>query len=189
MNKKEQQWRPIPQYEGLYEISDQGDVRSIAQYTCHHIVTPRPKPRSVKAELTHDGYVRVCLSNRGTHKHYTVHRLVALTFIPNPDNLPQVNHKDENPQNNSVDNLEWCTGKQNCNYGKHCQRIRDRLAIKHHLAKAVAKLDESGNILETYKSINDAARQLGIRGENITRCCKGKYNQSCGYKWKYIKNS
>lgn len=185
MNDKEQ-WKPIPQYEELYEVSDKGNVRSIAQYTCHHTVVPRPKPRIVKAALTHDGYVRVTLSNHGVQKHFTVHRLVALAFIPNTNHLPQVNHKDENPQNNSVDNLEWCTGKQNCNYGKHCQRIKERLALKNHLAKPVARLDRDGDVIEIYKSVNEAARQMGVRGENISRCCNGRYSHSCGYGWKYV---
>lgn len=185
MNDKEQ-WKPIPQYEELYEVSDKGNVRSIAQYTRHHTVVSRPNPRMIKAELTHDGYVRVSLSNHGVHKHFLVHRLVAITFIPNPNNLPQINHKDENPQNNSVDNLEWCTGMHNCNYGLHCQRIKERLAIKHHRAKSVAQLDRNGNTVKIYKSVNDAAREMGVRGENISRCCNGKNIQSCGYGWKYV---
>lgn len=187
MTDKEQ-WKPIPQYEGLYEVSDKGNVRSVAQYTCHHTVVPRPKPRMVRAGLTHDGYARVTLSKYGEQRHATVHRLVALAFIPNPDNLPQVNHKDENPQNNSVDNLEWCTGKQNCNYGQHCQRIKDRLNRKHHLAKPVAQLDRDGDVIQIYKSVSEAARQMGVRSENISRCCNGKNSLSCGYGWKYVDN-
>lgn len=186
MNDKKTQWKPIPQYEGLYEVSENGDVVSVAQYTRHHSVVPRKTPRLLKPELTHDGYVRVTLSKHGVQQHMTVHRLVALAFIPNPNHLPQVNHKDENPQNNNVDNLEWCTGKQNCNYGAHCERIKQRLSIKHHLAKPVARLDEEGNVMETFKSIHEAARLLGIRSENISRCCMGKYKRVCGSRWKYL---
>lgn len=185
MTNKEH-WKSIPQYEGLYEVSDKGNVRSIAQYTRHHTVVPRSKARMLKAELTHDGYVRVSLSKHGQQKHFSVHRLVALAFIQNHDNLPQVNHKDENPQNNSADNLEWCTGKQNCNYGRHCQRIKERLNGKHHLARPVARLDRDGDTIEIYKSINEAARQMGVRRENISRCCNGRYSLSCGYAWKYV---
>lgn len=185
MTNKEQ-WKPIPLYEGLYDVSTLGKVRSIAQYTNHHNIVARPRPRMLKHEITHDGYVRVSLSNRGVQKHMMVHRLVALAFIPNPNNLPQINHKDENPQNNFVDNLEWCTGKQNCNYGLHRQRISQRLNTKHHLSKPVARLDTSGNIIETYKSTREAARKIGVRSENISRCCNGKYKLVCGSKWKYI---
>lgn len=185
MTHKEQ-WRPIPQYEGLYEISTFGKVRSIALYTNHHTLVMRKSAIMLKQEITVDGYSRVVLCKNGMKKHMAVHRLVALTYIPNPNNLPQVNHKDENPQNNSVDNLEWCTGKQNCNYGLHRQRISQRLNTKHHLSKPVARLDTSGNIIETFKSTREAARKIGVRSENISRCCNGKYKLVCGSKWKYI---
>lgn len=186
MNDKNTRWKPIPQYEGLYEVSENGDVLSVAQYTCHHTVVSRKVPRLLMPELTHDGYVRVTLSKYGVQRHIMVHRLVALAFIPNPTNLPQVNHKDENPQNNTVDNLEWCTGKQNCNYGAHRERIKQRLSIKHHLAKPVARLDEKGNLIEIFKSTREAAMALGVRSENISRCCMGKYKRVCGSRWKYL---
>ncbi len=77
---------------------------------------------------------------------------------------------------------------KNCNYGQHCQRIKDRLNRKHHLAKPVARLDRDGDVIEIYKSASEAARQMGVRSENISRCCNGKNSLSCGYGWKYVDN-
>lgn len=189
MTNKKTLWKPIAQYEELYEVSNYGDVVSVAQYTRYHNIRPRKYPRPLKPEVTRDGYARVTLSKYGIPRHMFVHRLVASAFIPNPNNLPQVNHKDENPLNNNVHNLEWCTGKQNCNYGMHRERIKQRLNISHHLAKKIARLDIDGNVIEVFSSINDAARKFGIRGENITRCCKGKYKLVCGCRWKYLSDN
>ena len=182
----EKQWKQIPGYEGLYEVSEDGDVRSVAQFTRFHNIRTRKTPRRLRPFKTRDGYMRFTLSNRGVARHMSAHRIVALAFIPNDEGLPQINHKDENPLNNKVSNLEWCTGKQNCNYGQHRQRISQRLKFKHHLAKPVARLDDDGNIIETYPSCNEAARRMGVRSENISRCCIGRYKRVCGYKWQYF---
>ena len=102
-------WKDIQNYEGLYQISNQGSIRSLLR-------SGKCK-RYLKPYITSDGYARVILSKNGKLKSHKIHRLVAETFIPNPDNLPQINHKDEHKLNNCVDNLEWCTAKYNINYG------------------------------------------------------------------------
>ena len=106
-------WKPVVGYEGLYEVSNFGRVRSLR----------RNKILKLKNEV--DGYIRVTLCNGGTEKLYQVHRLVAQAFIPNPDNLPQINHKDEVKSNNIVTNLEWCTVHYNNTYGTRLQRVRE----------------------------------------------------------------
>lgn len=179
-------WRPIPGYEEFYEVSDDGDVRSISLLSRHGYVLNRKKPRLLKWEISRDGYARVCLCRLKSKKHFFIHRLVAFAFIPNPNDLPQINHIDENPLNNNIQNLEWCTGKQNCNHGHHRKRISERQLRNHCKSRPVAKVDSNGQIIEIYSSINDAARKMGIRGENISRCCMGKYQLVCGYKWKYL---
>ena len=116
--------------------------------------------------------------NKNYH-HFLVHRLVAETFIPNPDNLPEVNHKDENKQNNYVDNLEWCTAKYNTNYG-NC--IAKRANSKK---KPVQRIDKDGKIY-TYLSATDAGKELGINPNFISRCCTGERKTLYGETWNFI---
>lgn len=117
-------WRAIPGYEGLYEVSNQGRVRSLDRYD--NIGRMRKK-RYIKLLLSSSGYFSVGLSKNGNVTVYLVHRLVVQVFIPNPDGLPQVNHKDEDKTNNSVDNLEWCSAEYNSNYGTARERARSTL--------------------------------------------------------------
>ena len=118
------EWRPIEGYEGLYEVSNTGQVRSFDRYVKYsngriHL----HKGKVLSPSIRYDGYLVVLLSYNGKHKMFSVHRLVAEAFIPNPDNLPQVNHKDEDKTNNSVENLEWCDNKYNMNYGTRKRRV------------------------------------------------------------------
>jgi hypothetical protein len=113
-------WKSIEGYEGLYEISDLGNVKILER--------KRPNGKLYKEKImranARGNYAEVSLYKDGKATHHLVHRLVAEAFIPNPDNLPQVNHRDENKKNNCVDNLEWCTAKYNCNYGTIARRKR-----------------------------------------------------------------
>lgn len=104
-------WKDIKGYEGEYQISSCGRVRSL-------------KTNRV-LKLYEGDYSRVCLCKNGVKKTWKVHRLVADAFIPNPDNLPEINHKDENKYNNCVENLEWCSKVYNNNYGTKTERTED----------------------------------------------------------------
>lgn len=106
----EEIWKDIPGYEGIYVVSNFGRIRNLVS------------GKFIKPSQKDDGYCRVCLSKNGCGKCINIHRLVAQVFIPNPDNLPQVNHKDEDKTNNVADNLEWCDAKYNINYGTSQQR-------------------------------------------------------------------
>lgn len=119
-------WKDIEGFEGLYQVSNLGNIKSLSRiyfsgnrhntkkYVEEHILTPRK---------TKTGYCRVMFVKDGKKQDYYIHRIVALTFLQNPDNLPDVNHKDENKENNSVDNLEFCTRKYNCNYGDRNNKV------------------------------------------------------------------
>ena len=167
-------WKPIPSYETLYEISNNGVVKSL-------------RTGAVKCSSNNGKYKQVTLTKNGTSKTYKVHRLVAITFIPNPDNLPQINHKDENPSNNNVDNLEWCTAEYNNNYGRH----REKLRLTHSLngaksvMRAVIQMDKNGNVLNEFASITEASNVTNTSIANISMCCKGNRKTAGGYKWKF----
>lgn len=122
-----EEWRPIEGYEGVYEVSSYGRVRSLDRYDSNNHFL---KGRILKLCADKYGYLNVGLSLGNKEKKYKVHRLVAEAFLPNPDNLPQVNHLDEDKTNNRVDNLEMCTAKYNSNYGSRKDRVRDT-AIKN----------------------------------------------------------
>ena len=118
-----EEWRPIEGYEGLYEVSSYGRVRSLDRYvkTCYEAYKLH-KGKILSPAKDKNGYLKVHLCCNGKHNIIRVHRLVCKAFIPNPDNLPEVNHKDEDKTNNSVDNLEWCDRSYNISYGTRTER-------------------------------------------------------------------
>lgn len=114
---KEEIWKPIEGYEGLYEISTWGRVKSLARDTITATGTPYKRPERIMKPSCSRGYYVVTLTHDMVQRTVTVHRLVALAFIPNPKGYPMINHKDENKKNNYVENLEWCDARYNVNYG------------------------------------------------------------------------
>lgn len=183
-----EEWKDCKGFEGFYQVSNEGRVRSMAVWSHkYQKVLKRKTPHLNSIETTKDGYKRVLLCLYGVHHHCSVHRLVAQTFIPNTDGFPEINHKDENTQNNNVENLEWCSRKYNANYGTLPKRIKERMSKNHPTAKPVIQYDMLGNKIREWKSQKEAARYLGIRSENISRCCKGKNHQAGGYFWHYAK--
>lgn len=150
----------------------------------------------LKPSRTAKGYMSIELFNNTGSKRFLIHRLVANAFIPNPQNLPQINHKDENPQNNHVDNLEWCTARYNMNYGMGAKTRHSKIdytkpcfrenAIRNgkKVARPVSMFSLDGQFIRTYESAAEASRQTGIHVTNISRAVKTKYNAG-GYAWKY----
>lgn len=162
-------FKEIEGYENLYQISDQGTVKALGNDRTR-------KDRILKPAKDKKGYLVVGLSKQGKLKTHRVHRLVAQAFIPNPQNLEQVNHKDEDKTNNQLTNLEWCTRLYNNNYGTRNKRIAESRS------KQVLCV-ETGKI---YHSIKEVHRQLGLSRGNISSACNGKLKEAYGYHWRFI---
>ena len=169
----EEIFKEIIGYEGLYWISNLGNVKS--------------KHKILKPVINKDGYYCVTLSKKGKLKTYTLHRLIALHFIENPDNLPQVNHKDENKLNNSISNLEWCTQQYNHDYGTRNIRT-GKSQINKQGSKVLLQYDLQDNFIKEFPSVSAASRELGKSQANISKCANGFKNQAYGYKWKFKNN-
>ena len=168
-------WKDIKGYEGLYQISNHGRLKALTKKSGFLI----RKEKIMKIHTKANGYVYTTLfkNNKGSKKH--IHRLVAEAFIPNPNNYPCINHKDHNKRNNNVENLEWCSYKQNNDYSA-CHSHLDA-AIR----KPIAQYDLNGNFIKIWESSAEIGRYFNIRRGNFTACCKGKIKTSCGYVWKY----
>ena len=166
-------WKDIKGYEGLYQVSNYGRVKSFTRNTIRtHIL---------KCNVKKNGYIYITLYNNG-YKYYRLHRLVAETFIPNPNNYPCINHKDENKQNNKIDNLEWCTWKYNANYGTRNQRV-----INKHIKK-VCQYDLNENCIKIWDSLSSIGEELGYCISHISQCCNGKRYTAHKYIWKYMED-
>lgn len=174
----EEDWKDIEGFEGSYQVSNKGNVRRInsLRMKCDievHIL----KPHKCKS----NGYLTVALSKNGKRYHKTIHRLVANEFLPNPQNLPCINHKDETKTNNNVCNLEWCTYKYNANYGT-LQFRRSFNSINKGRSILIEKRDTNGVLLETFPSIAEVARKLGYDSAHISHSIKNN-KLAYGYKW------
>ena len=164
-------WKPVVGYEGLYEVSNLGRVKSLNYRRTgkEGILSLKPNER---------GYVCVKLSKNGKKKDYKVHRLVAEAFIPNPNNLPQVNHKIddfEHRSDNRVENLEWCTAEYNANYGtrnkKLSKKVSKSMKGNTNATRRKVKCITTGEI---FNCIREAEEKYGVANQNISACCKGK---------------
>ena len=162
----EEVWKPISGYEGLYEVSSFGRIRSVV----HRLLLTPDEAR---------GYLRVTLFKNGVRNRQPVHRLVAKAFLPNPRNKPAINHIDEDKSNNRVSNLEWCTPKENCNHGNRNKKI------SRGVSKPVKQLSKTGELLAIWKSMTIASEVLGVSLSEISVCTREHHKSAGGYKWRY----
>lgn len=171
-----EEWRNIEDYDD-YQVSNLGRVKSLKY----------GKERIVKPHTINGGYLNICLSKNSKKNWYLVHRLVAEAFIPNPNNLPFINHRDECKTNNIVDNLEWCTRQYNNTYGTCIQRMvkKKRGIYNTKKSKTVFQYTLDGEFVKEFPSVAEVERQLGYNNSNISECCLGKRKTAYGYIWKY----
>ena len=186
-----EEFRDIKGYEGKYQISNFGRVKSLKDSHGGY------RERILNPIEHSQGYLTVILYKNGKIKNYKIHRLVAEVFIPNPNNYPCVNHKDENPSNNCVDNLEWCNHKYNINYGT-CQHRRvantDYKEVSRKRAeKLLNRKDQSKTVLQFTKDNEFVREWVSTKecGRNdydhsaVAACCRGKLKSHKGFIWKY----
>lgn len=192
-------WKPVKGYEGVYEVSNLGRVRRLWPISGHYrMLNPFPRYKHPR------DYMAVNLSSDNKMKTMSVHRLVAEAFIPNPDGLTQVNHKDENKRNNCVDNLEWCDCSYNVNYGTGIERRSLSMRNRKDASYPVGQYDKDWNLIAVFQSMSEAERATGINKSQIRHCAMGIHRKkgrpdgsiysgyvpktAGGYKWKLIKN-
>lgn len=175
----EEIWKDIDEFEGLYQVSNLGNVKSL---NYNHT----GKERNLKARNNGWGYLFVKLYKNGNRKLFTIHRLVAKAFIPNPENKREVNHKDENKTNNRVDNLEWMTSKENINYGTRTVRASKSLINHPEMSKSVLQFTKNGEFIKEWPSTMQIERELGFLSGNISGCCNEKKKTAYGYVWKFV---
>ena len=192
-NTCNEEWKDVQGYEGLYQISNQGNVKSIDFGSPTH--KKRCGVKCLKPILNHSGYYVVTLYKNGVSKQVFIHRLVAETFIPNPQNLPVVDHINTDTKDNREENLRWVTVKGNVNnelsVKKRIEAIQKRFkgktgvdSITH---KEIAQYALDGvTLIKVWKCMSDAWRQYGIDSSCLTRACQGRQKTAAGFIWRYV---
>ena len=174
-----EEWRNIEVFEGYYMISNLGRVKSLERMKWNGRGYQKVPEKILKGRDNGHGYLRVNLCKEGKVKQHLVHVLVATAFLPNPDNLPEVNHKDENKQNNCVENLEWCSHSYNNKYNDKAKKVGKKRS------KPVYSVDKESGLIMWWQSAHEAERCTGIPHQNIIKCCKGKLNSAGNHIWFY----
>lgn len=178
-------WKDIEGYEGLYQVSNLGRIKSFPRRGTHVKVE-----HILSTNKNHKGYLVVILTKKCKRKKFSIHRLVAKAFISNPNNLPQVDHIDDNKENNRVENLQWITNEDNrkkawltgaITLEKNYKRGKDNCH-----ARIVNQYDLNGNFIKKWYCIKDIQDKLGFDNRNISACCRKKRPTAYGYKWEYL---
>ena len=176
-----EEWKDIEGYEGRYQVSNTGKVKSLERTVWnsgrgYYRTVPE---KILKAYPDRYGYLYVVLCKDGKDKKGKIHRLVAQAFLPNTSNLPDVNHKDENKQNNYVENLEWCSKLYNNTYNGRAKKVGKKNS------KPVYSINKESGLITYWESAKEAERQTGISNSHICRCLKGNLKSTGGFYWHY----
>lgn len=185
-----EEWRDVVGFEGIYQVSNQGRVRSVDRIDS---AGKRQRGKLKRTKTNNRGYHQVHLYKNNIVNYLLLHRLVAAAFIENPSELPQVNHIDEDKDNNRADNLEWCDNMYNRHHGTGIQRMaqnRDYHAIGEKTAAKLSsgrvdQLSLDGKHIKSHRSAAAAGKSIGKGHRQILACCRGKASHAYGYKWVY----
>lgn len=194
-----EKWKDIKGYETLYQISDRGNVRSLdRKVKCRDNKLKQLKGRIIKQQRYSNGYMFVSLSKNGVVKQLLVHRLVGNAFIPNPENKPEINHKNEIKEDNTVGNLEWATRYENVVYGTQLKRgvsHRNQFGKNNPMfgktgslnpqSKRIYQFDKEGNLIKEWGSMKLVRKTLGFNESGIRQAAKGILKQSYGFLWSF----
>lgn len=180
-------WKDVVGYEGLYQVSNLGRIKRLPSVVKNRYI----KGGLLKPRKHNSGYLSVYLCKNGVCEQWLLHRIVAMAFIPNPKNLPQINHKDSNRRNTFASNLEWCTQSYNIKYAYDHNHKKEKMqwykGAKCISAKPVRSYSKSGEFVKEYGCIQDAVNETGILNSSISNCLKGRSKTAGGLIWKYKK--
>lgn len=179
MREIKEVWKDINEYEGIYQISNLGRVKSLPRQFISGNGRVHNSDEIIMSYILRNGYPMVLLSKNGVKKSKSIHRLVAKMFVPNPNNYPIVNHKDQSRDNNVVDNLEWCTYKYNVNYGNAIDRRSESRC------KPVEQLTLNGDVVREYPSLI-STKEFGFCPKGVSKCCREILKTHSKYKWRFI---
>lgn len=174
-----EEWRDIEGYQGLYQVSNMGRVKSLERTVWNNGGYYKIPERIMKPQMHRNGYLSVNLWREGIVKNYLVHRLVATAFIPNPQGYKEVNHINEDKTDNRVCNLEFCSRSYNLTYNDRAKKIAEKNS------KPIYGINKVSGLIVEFPSAREAGRTLGINNANINSCLKGRYKSSGGFYWFY----
>lgn len=186
----EEIWTDIPGYEGLYQASNTGFIKSLDKFRLHSKggVLSLHKGRILSLCINQGGYYKVQLIKNYKVKHFVTHRLVALTFIPNNENKPHINHIDGIKTNNNINNLEWCTPKENSIHAVENNLINPKKGVNNPSSKQTCQYDLNGNLINIFSCTKEAGKSLKINPRTLSRVCQGIRPTYKGFIWRYFDN-
>lgn len=173
----EEIWKEVEEFNGAYLISNKGRLKSVKRGIKWNGTIRHQEDKIMSQVINKSGYIEYQITYNGKHYSRKAHRLVAMAFIPNIDNKPFINHKDGIKTNNNVNNLEWCTNRENVQHAYNNELI--------HKAKAILQFTKDGKFLRRWKNSSEITRELGIGKTTIHAACKRKNHQTKGYIWRY----
>lgn len=178
-------WKDIPNYEGLYQVSNLGRVKMMSRVVMANKSKRKISEHIIKQIKNPKGYLAVDLWRNNGYIRFMVHRIVLYAFVGIPQDSYECNHRNQNRSDNRVVNLEWITHKENLNYGDRTTKHRKTMTNHQNLSKRVMQYDLNGDFIAEYPSLREAGRQLGFSISNIKECCKGRYKSTHGYIFRY----